>query len=336
MIAPGQMNRPALEKSPLARLVNDWGMRVAGRAGVGLDWFLGSRAGNALGIVTYHRVAPITRSVPRPSHNVTPRRFRQQLSGLLNRGFTVWPLSRILKYRSQGTAIPPRTLVVTFDDGFQTVYTHAWPVLRELHIPATLFLTTAYLDCRHPFWFDLWGRSYADRVPPEAYRPLSSAQCQEMAQHGLIEFGAHTHTHADFRHRADDFQRDLQTSVDIVRTRFGPDGITFAFPFGSVHQGYASDALKAAAKETGVVCGLTTQGVLVDIRSDPFSWGRFNAFPWDTAATLAAKLHGWYSWAPRLRQQIARSLRRSPSRAAAPSPEMIPDSGKQWMGGGSS
>jgi hypothetical protein len=63
--------------------------------------------------------------------------------------------------------------------------------------------------------------------------------------------------------------------------------------------------LVAAARQTGVLCALTTESVLVDPDSDPFQWGRFNAFPWDTSATLAAKVEGWYSWAPKLRQRIA-------------------------------
>ena len=78
-----------------------------------------------------------------------------------------------------------------------------------------------------------------------------------------------------------------------------------AFPYGSPHAGCASEERAAAARRTGVSCGLTTDCVVVDPRSDPFSWGRFNVFPWDTSATIAAKLAGWYSWAPRLRRRLA-------------------------------
>ena len=309
-IVPNDAGPPSCEKSPLYRWVNDLGMRAVGRACVGVNRLLGSRAGGALGIITYHRITPEIRGVPKPQHNVPPHRFRQQLDGLLRRGFAIWPLSRVLEYRASGATVPPRTVVVTFDDGFESVYTDAWPILRELQVPATLFLTTAYLDSSDPFWFDRWGRLFRDRVPPESYRPLSSAQCQEMARHDLVELGAHTHTHQDFRGREADFRKDLQVSVDIVRASFGQRNVPFAFPFGAVHQGYARGDLATAARLAGVVCGLTTQSVLVDVRSDPFRWGRFTAFPWDTAETLAAKLHGWYSWAPRLRQRVARLLPR--------------------------
>lgn len=308
MIRQTPIGLQAPEKSRLRHIVDNAGMQVAGRAGVGLDWLLGSRVNGALGIITYHRIAPDVRGLPRMPHNVPPDRFCEQLTGLLARGFTVWPLSRILACRARGETIPPQTIAVTFDDGFQTVYTNAWPVLQKLQVPATVFLTTAYLDYEDAFWFDTWGTRYADRVAPEIYRPLTTDQARRMAERGLIELGAHTHTHEDFRHRPEEFRRDLQVSVDIVRSCFGQQAVTFAFPFGSGHHGFVSSELIGAAKQTGVTCGLTTENTVVDIRSDPFRWGRFTAFSWDTAATLAAKLHGWFSWAPKLRQRLARAI----------------------------
>jgi peptidoglycan/xylan/chitin deacetylase (PgdA/CDA1 family) len=303
-----QPSRWAPPKPPLRKLVEDLGMRAAGRVGVGLSRLLGSRAGDDLGILTYHRVAAHVLGVPKPLHNVDPERFREQLTGLLARGMTVWPLRKVLEYRERGLPIPPRTIVVTFDDGFETVYSNAWPVLQELQIPATVFVNTAYLDSEFPFPFDDWGVAYQDRVPGVTYRPLSMEQCREMIADGLIELGAHTHTHEDFRERVNEFRDDLQTSVEIVQAQFGHKDVTFAFPYGSPHAGFANDELAAAAKQTGVICGLTTESVLVDLHSGPFQWGRLNAFPWDTSATLAAKLEGWYSWAPKLRQRISRGV----------------------------
>jgi peptidoglycan/xylan/chitin deacetylase (PgdA/CDA1 family) len=131
-----------------------------------------------------------------------------------------------------------------------------------------------------------------------------------MAQTGLIEIGAHTHTHADFRGRPQAFERDLQISVDRVRELFRVNDVTFAFPYGSRHAGFAAQDLVEAARRTGVICGLTTQCAAVDLPSDPFTWGRFNVFPWDTAATLGAKCNGWYGWAPQLKQRLSATVRR--------------------------
>ena len=51
-----------------------------------------------------------------------------------------------------------------------------------------------------------------------------------------------------------------------------------------------------ASRRAGVACALTTEAACVAPGADPFGWGRFNAYDWDTAGTLAAKLEGWYGW----------------------------------------
>jgi peptidoglycan/xylan/chitin deacetylase (PgdA/CDA1 family) len=282
------------------------GLRALGRLSAGLNAVLGSRARQTVGIVTYHRIAPPVAALPKPTHNVTPERFRAQLAGLLARGFRFWSLSRILACNQRQEPVPPRTLAVTFDDGFQTVYTHAWPVLQELRVPATVFLSTAYLDSCDPFPFDDWGLRFQHDLPPETYRPLTTAQCREMTHDGLLELGSHTHSHEDFRGRPAALLRDLQRSLEILQERFALDGRPmFAFPFGKPHLGFTGEDCVAAVKAAGFRCALNTGSYLVEPQDDPFHWGRFNAFCWDTDATLAGKLSGWYSWAPVLRARIA-------------------------------
>jgi peptidoglycan/xylan/chitin deacetylase (PgdA/CDA1 family) len=171
-------------------------------------------------------------------------------------------------------------------------------VLREYHIPFTLFVNTAYLDQHDPFPFDAWGREFTGRVPEEHTRALTSLECRTMLDGGLMELGAHTHTHADFRSRPQALRRDLAECVRRLRTGFGIENPSFAFPFGSRKEGFASDELIEAARYCGVSCALSTECSPVDPQSDPFTWGRYNVFAWDTSATLAAKLAGWYDWAP--------------------------------------
>ncbi len=219
------------------------------------------------------------------------------------------PLSRVLAAAAQGETLPARTVVVTFDDGFSSVYTQAWPVLQRLGIPATVFVNTAYLDSDDPFPFDSWGVAYQGQVPAETLRPLRTAECHQMLESGLIEIGAHTHTHEDFRGRPNSFHDDLVQSMEIVRERFDLQDVMFAFPYGGVHTGFAGDEFVRMARAAGVKCGLTTMAELVELSVSPFKWGRFNVFAWDTSATLSAKLAGWYSWAPCARRAAGRMLR---------------------------
>ena len=277
---------------------------TAGCLSAVLNRLFGSRSAGTIGILTYHRISPIVAGVPEPAVNVTPERFRRQIAGLLSRGFTIRPLGNVLECLSRGEEIPPQTIVVTFDDGYGCVHTNAWPVLRELNVPATVFVSTAYLDAERPFPFDPWATAHLDHVPVDTYRPLTTAQCREMVESGLIELGAHTHTHGDFRGRPDAFRRDLQTSVDVLQAHFGLPEVTFAFPYGRPDMGFVSDELIAAARQTGVTCALSTEMKLNKPQSDPFTWGRFNVDPWDNTSTLAAKLDGWYGWAPKLGRAV--------------------------------
>jgi peptidoglycan/xylan/chitin deacetylase (PgdA/CDA1 family) len=296
--------QPAWKSLPV-----DLGMRAAGRLAVGLRAVFGSRARDRVGILTYHRITSRVPGFAAPLHNVEPDRFADQLNGLLKKNFQFVSLSRVLAAAAQGEALPPRTVVVTFDDGFASVYTQAWPVLQRLGIPATVFVNTAYLDSDDPFPFDSWGVAYQGLVAAETYRPLRTAECHKMLESGLIEIGAHTHTHEDFRGRPNSFHNDLAQSMEIVRERFNLEDVTFAFPYGGVHTGFAGDELADMARAVGVKCGLTTMAELVDLSVSPFKWGRFNVFTWDTSATLSAKLAGWYSWAPRARRAVGRMLR---------------------------
>lgn len=256
-----------------------------------------TRVTGAFGILMYHRVTPGISGEPFPAHNVTPQRFRQQLRGLIRQGFAPWPLRKVLQHWHARREIPRKTFVVTFDDGYANNYHHAWPVLKDLQVPATIFISTAYLDSREPFPFEDWAPAGSSRVPAESWLPLTTEQCGEMASDGLIELGTHTHTHADLRGRPDTLQAELRKSQEVLRSRFGLEEATFAFPYGRRRAGFAGPQLAKAARQAGVRCALTTESELVTLGSDPFDWGRFTAAQIDTPATLASKLAGWYSLA---------------------------------------
>lgn len=286
----------------------DWrtvGKSAIGAAAVGLDRTFGRRSANHLGVLVYHRITPAVSSLPAPTMNVTPETFRRQLEGLLDRGFRVWPLRQALAHSRRGQPFPSRTVVLTFDDGFENVFQHAWPVLRDLRLPATVFVSTAFLDA-DSFPFDTWGSRWSHAINRTAYRPLRTEQCRALLAGGLVDIGAHTHTHADFRGRPMDFEADLRSSVAHLDAVLGVKAPTFAFPFGRPHLGFVSPPLVAAARRAGVACGLTTRNAVVPSGSDPFGWGRFNAFESDSAAALTAKLDGWYGWAPAIQEWFVR------------------------------
>jgi peptidoglycan/xylan/chitin deacetylase (PgdA/CDA1 family) len=273
-----------------------------------LNTCLGPREKLAFGILMYHRVCEEPDGHPRPTWNVTPERFEQQLKGLLARGWQAWPLRQALSCVERNLPIPRKTFVVTFDDGYANNLIHAAPVLTKLHVPATLFLATAYLDSKQPFPSDDWPVAGQPGVPSETWRPLTTEECRRLTANGLVELGAHTHTHADFRNQPDALAADLAENLAVLHERFGVESPPFAFPYGTKATGFATPELAAAARETGVVACLTTDSDLVRPGDSPFDWGRFTAHHFDSAGSLAAKLGGWHNV---LRLSAKRAIRRS-------------------------
>jgi peptidoglycan/xylan/chitin deacetylase (PgdA/CDA1 family) len=272
--------------SPRLRMIPQW---LAENAAVSMHYLFGDRCRNSFGVLMYHRIAARTPGVPSPTWNVTPDRFRNQMQGLLAKGFKPWPLRKVIEYHRQGQEMPQKTFVVTFDDGYEGVYRNAWPILKELHIPATIFIITGLLDTDAPMPFEDWPAAGSHLVPISSWRCISKAQCREIMEDGLIDLGTHTHSHHDFRNRPDAFCSDIFISIQSMQQWFGLMESTFAYPYG-----YAEPELVAMVKTTGLLCGLTAKKELIKPMTDPFTWGRMTVEQSDTAATLEAKLSGWY------------------------------------------
>lgn len=268
---------------------------------------------NCFGVLTYHRVAEKVAGIPAPTWNNPPEQLRKQLTGLLARGFKPWALSAVLKARREGRPLPPRVFVVTFDDGYENNFLNALPVLESLGVPATIFLATSYLDSSVRFPFDDWCASGSRLAPPSSWRPLATRQCRSLLASGLIELGTHTHTHRKLIHQPEEFRQDLTASVDFLREHFGIQSSTLAFPHGLCDR-----EMIEISRQVGVASALSTVPRLNSLNSDPMDWGRFSVESFDTAATLAGKLSGWYtSVVDRLRVRRSVATSRTPGKPQA-------------------
>lgn len=279
-------------------------MHQTARVGGVLGRVLGRRARNTFGVLTYHRIAPHIAETVEPTINVRPARFRRQLLGLKRRGFKFWTLSAVLDAIDRYRRVPERLVAVTFDDIFDNVYSNAWPVLRELQIPATFFVSTQYVDTDEPFPFDPWARKNSSAIPRDAWLPIQDVHLREMLDSNLIELGAHTHSHQDFRQDIPGLRQDVEYSLRVLAERYGVRHPSFAFPYGSCRLGFCSDAMTDVIRQSGIRCALTTDSRVNQFGADRFAWGRFHVFDEDTPLTLGAKLDGWYEWAPLLKRRL--------------------------------
>ena len=94
-------------------------------------------------ILMYHGVIDDDAPFERWTH-LAASRFRWQMQWLRER-YRVLPLQQVVAAMRSGSSLPDNTAVVTFDDGLESTYTRAFPILRDLRVPATVFLTTAFM-----------------------------------------------------------------------------------------------------------------------------------------------------------------------------------------------
>lgn len=149
-------------------------------------------------------------------------KFRQQMEMLRELNLPVISMAEFKKWKSGESEIPPRSVMITIDDGWKSVYTDAFPILKEFGYPFTLFLYKNYLD----------GGSKA----------LTSAMVGEMKKHGAT-IGSHSVSHPypatvkDHRRKGPDaydkFLRvELGESKRFLESSFGDPITTYAYPGG--------------------------------------------------------------------------------------------------------
>jgi len=149
--------------------------------------------------------------------------FRRQMEFLAAAGLVVHYDRAVAALRSKNKPAQ-NTFVLTFDDGFANFYKNVFPVLKEFQIPATLFVTTGFVET---------GIAYSiqrHRDHAEA-KPVTWEMLGEMAQSQLVTLGAHTHTHPNLAEQSkDQVIEELAKPQELFRKRLGLEVQHFAYP----------------------------------------------------------------------------------------------------------
>ena len=171
-------------------------------------------------ILMYHHFGDDTPA----STSVTLAQFDAHLDYLEQNNFNVWPLSKLVQHWQNDEAVPDKTVVLTADDAYKSVYTEAYPRLKKLGWSMTTFVNSEPIDKRFGN-FMTWD------------------QMREMQSDGF-EFANHSHTHSKMRPiNNEDRQQMLERVRDeltITQTRLqeelGDDTNQnpklFAYPYG--------------------------------------------------------------------------------------------------------
>src|SRR3989449_1347163 len=98
-----------------------------------------------LPILVYHKIDRIPPGSRYPKNYVTPEQFAAQLVFLARHRYTSVNFTDYLAYRRRERVLPPRAIIITFDDGYRSNRTIALPLLRQYGFGATIFLVAAYV-----------------------------------------------------------------------------------------------------------------------------------------------------------------------------------------------
>jgi peptidoglycan/xylan/chitin deacetylase (PgdA/CDA1 family) len=162
-------------------------------------------------ILMYHRVDP-EKPTTHFSYNVHPEEFAAQMQLLSDLGYHTITASQLVEAIRQGAQLPPRPIVITFDDGNITDYQYAFPIMQA-----------------HGFF----GVSYvvANRLGADGF--TGGSELEEMIAAGW-EVGSHGYTHADLTVDHSKAYGEINGSRERIYDVIEINVDTFAYPFGAI------------------------------------------------------------------------------------------------------
>ena len=195
-------------------------------------------------ILLYHKIDLPTPDVKIRGAFTTPRRFERQMSYLKRKGYSFFTASAMAEHYIEFGKFPDRGLCVTFDDGWLDNYTQAFPILKKLQIPATIFLVPSCIG-------EMTEKVTAYGEGPRAH--MSAENIREMSQAG-IEFGSHSMNHKLFdRVTNAEIESEVSESKKHIEDLIQKDCRVFAYPAG-----FFTDFARDAVKRAGYIASYST------------------------------------------------------------------------------
>ncbi|MGE5406011.1 MAG: polysaccharide deacetylase family protein [Candidatus Saccharibacteria bacterium] len=205
--------------------------------------------------------------------SISPKHFQQHLDMLKREGFNIVSLNEIARFLNKQSKLPPNAVAITFDDGYQSNYMYAYPILKARHLPATvfmiagsegkpadkgrMFMTWAQLSEISKNNFTVYSHTY------KGHKMISGAYPTGKA---WITNPLPGESYARYLRR---ITRDLTKAKLVLDQQIGQDTEHIAWPFGSYNQS-AIDA----AYMSGYKYMWTTRHFPVTETSSPSALGR--------------------------------------------------------------
>lgn len=190
-------------------------------------------------ILAYHSVSGAANP-----YAVAPSVFDGQMAWLHRNGYEVIGLAEAVRRLKNG-AVKPRSIAVTFDDGYRDHFTTAYPILKQHNFPAAFFVVTGAVGGTS-VWED-WDLEL-----------MSWDELAQLSEEGHT-IGSHTHSHPHLSRMqaVEAVNHELETSKRLIEEKLNPGFIPFAYPYGS---GVFDQRVRKAVADCGFDCAVGSGG----------------------------------------------------------------------------
>ena len=191
-------------------------------------------------VLCYHRLGGAKSKMV-----VSAAQFESQLEWLARNDWHVVSLADLAEFLAGRKVLPQRSVAITFDDGYESVYRHAYPLLKRYGYPATMFIYTDFIGSRDA---------------------MSWPQMDEMLRSGLIDIQSHSKSHRNLTERGAEepearyratVESELRTPRTVIERSLATQGHKvrhMAYPYGD-----ANETVLEAMPRGGYELGLTVQ-----------------------------------------------------------------------------
>ncbi len=275
---------PAAQGAPVATVSgeastpfadDDMAEEVAGEQGAGTPAAPMPRRPNVpreqtrVAVLGYHNFSD---TKPVSDMRMRTSEFREQMEYIRRAGLTVISMQEFLEWRFGARELPAECVLITLDDGWRSVYTDAYPILREYGYPFTVFLYTSYLSGR--------GSS------------MNHAMIREMQQNGAT-VGSHSVNHCYPKEWKAKMAQGEEAYAAMVDRELGESREKLNVLFGSVNTycypgGYITQPMLDRLPGYGYVAAFTVIPGKVTINEDPWQIHRYMIFGTDPSIFRSA------------------------------------------------
>jgi peptidoglycan/xylan/chitin deacetylase (PgdA/CDA1 family) len=334
--------------------------KAAALIGSGISSLAKRRSGQEASIVTFHGLCDGMgdEKVLDWSLHLPVEIFRR-VCAFLASNYHVISMRDLVSAIKKGDGLEPNSVLLTFDDGYASNYHLAFPILKEFNLPATVFVTTGFLDGTEKLWFQRLDLAFGttthpyldwefeegkqrlplttrpqrqealvkllpelkrmpdedflseiDRVErllgvtplpphdlPAPMRALTWDQAREMKASGLVEIGAHTHTHPILaRCSPNAIEAEITTCRDRITAELGEAPFVFAYPNGGPGD-YTKECV-TGLKEAGFTAACSMINSRVTLESDLLELPRYGTpeSVWEAEATVSGAFEAVKTW----------------------------------------